>query len=145
MTGPDPQHDPQAIERLLAEWAQLDQAGVFQRTPVDLARLAVMARPAAHSPWRRWLIGLQAAACLALVVGLSSWWWASSKTSNLPGPVGPMVHSGSTTGPAAAGFQHCLNGPASGSLSSDCRGADYDLDGDVDLADYGAYQRVGGW
>ena len=43
-------------------------------------------------------------------------------------------------GEQARVLARCFTGPAGGPLGNDCRCVDFDSDGDVDLADYGAFQ-----
>jgi hypothetical protein len=139
-------HQPDELETRIAQVCDLEQAGVFERTPVDVASLVRDDR--ANRPQRlthRLFIGLQVAAGLALVAGLATIWLAGPGTSG-PGAVGNSSALETATASAAVGrhartLSQCLAGPAGGLRSSDCLCVDFDEDGDVDLADYGAFQR----
>ncbi|MHC4610364.1 MAG: hypothetical protein ACYS7M_08455 [Planctomycetota bacterium] len=135
------------LEQLIAEAQDLEQAGVFKRTPVNVASLVethgVSRRPRLT---HRLFVGLQVAACLGLVVGLATMWRAGSSS---PGPAG-LTNSSDLEVAGAWGGLHCervetlkrcFSGPAGDSLGEECKCVDFDDDGDVDLADYGAFQR----
>ena len=135
----EPNSQPDRFEELLARAQQLDQAGVFNRTPVDPA--ALMRDSAAGSRPRRLhrlFVALQAAACLAVIVGVVSLW----RGDNGPQSLVENRSSAPALARADAGTMvNCMNGPAGLALGGDCQCVDLDADGDVDLADYGALQR----
>jgi len=113
------------LEQSLVELHELERAGVFQ--PTTLAEMPVAARTGWHG-LRRWaLVGLPAAACLALAVGVLSFLPTSLDQPQLV-----------TNGPTS--FMECWNasGPSS-SVAGNCASFDYDTDGDVDLKDWSEY------
>ncbi len=136
----DKLEQPDRLEHLLAQTRELEDAGVFQRTPVDPAAL-LRDDSAERRPGRlhRLFVALQAAACLALVVGVVSLWSGGDNGDTLvdgraAGNVAVAdINAGALTG--------CMSGPVRGSMSGECRSLDSDDDGDVDLADFGAFQR----
>ncbi len=130
-----------AIEGALVELAAAEKAGVFGRTRVDAA--ALLSGEASTSPryprWRSSRIMLPVAAAVAMAIGVSSWMFTSQLNAPGNGGFGDHVVV-ADAGRCAGGFFGCLTGPGS-SGSSGCQAYDYDSDGDVDLADYGAHQR----
>jgi hypothetical protein len=140
----DQQRQPDELGRLIAQVCELEQAGVFKRTPVNVDSLA--AGDPAERPRRlthRLFVGMQVAACVALVIGVAAVWRAGMPTT---GPTGMANSSGadliSGTSVVPQMVHQCLTGPTGGPLSADCQSADFDRDGDVDLEDYGVYQRA---
>ena len=142
-------HNQDWLERLMAEAAQAEQAGVFQPTEIDGAGL--MGRSASKPSWFRRhqhaLVGLPVAACLAFVAVLGTLQYGgpgsfTSVAINHSNPDNNMTSGMS----AAAGprmtdmLMSCFSGPGREFVSSDCATADLDSDGDVDLADFGAFQ-----
>jgi hypothetical protein len=136
------QHNSESIEQLLAEAAELERAGVFNRTPVKVDSL--MAASNRRGGWfsHRVKVALQMAACLALVMGGAWLWQMAGRTgtqqvasNGLHQPV-PVVNMISLT--------RCITGPADLALSSECATVDFDADGDVDLADFGRIQLASG-
>ena len=126
------------MQALLSELRQAERAKVFEPTPVLAGQLAERMRKGSQpSRARRLLIGLQAAACVALVVGVASWWQLGQAGSMLSGNAG----GAGSCSQAASLLAGCLAGPTGAGISGGCGGLDYDTDGDVDLADFGAYQR----
>jgi len=134
--------EDRAVERMLAEAQELEQAGVFRTTPVDVAALVRSTAPRRRfGLTRRVYVWLEVAACLALVVGLTAVWRQGA------GPSGaPVIDNTSTIvmGPAQCrGMEtmtHCFSGPAGAPPTNECICVDFDGDGDVDLADYGEFQ-----
>ena len=132
------------VQNLLADLRQMDDAGVFKRTPVDTSAL-VQAEPVERGPRRlhRLFVALQAAACIGLVVGVASFWQAESGSSGLSevgnGTAPEWV--GSPCGEVAA-LVRCFGGSTGDVSGTDCKCVDFDEDGDVDLADYGTFQRT---
>ena len=73
------------LERLIGEVQEADRAGVFARTPVDLSPTVMVKTVGPGYGYRvrnRLFIGLQVAACIALVAGLATLWqpWSQSPT-----------------------------------------------------------------
>ena len=132
------------VQNLLAELRQMDDAGVFQRTPVDTSAL-VQAEPVERGPRRlhRLFVALQAAACIGLVVGVASFWQAGRGSSGLSevGNGNASEWAASPCGQAAA-LVRCFGGSTGDVSGVDCKCVDFDEDGDVDLADYGTFQRT---
>ena len=135
------------LERLIAELQEFEQAGVFKRTPVDVA--AVVEADGGRRPGltHRLFVGLQVAACVGLVVGLVAVWRVGQPSDRLVG----LTNSSSTELATAIGalrseriktLARCFSGPAGVSFGEECSCVDFDGDGDVDLADYGAFQRA---
>jgi len=124
------------IEDALLELDAADKARLFRRTSVDAD--ALLCGSVVRSPWRFALRALSTAAAVLLVVGV---WSLTSQ----PGAVRHLGDAGSgimvAQSPVAHGgaFHECFGGPT-GALPSSCLDHDYDTDGDVDLADFGAYQ-----
>ncbi len=131
---------PDPLEEQLAQLQELEEAGVFKRTPVDAEGLV---QPGAGvrrlGRLHRLFVALQAAACLAVVVGVVSLWHREK--------VPPVLVSGPSNANTAARaadpgiLAQCLAGPATPLLGGECRVVDFDADEDVDLADFGALQR----
>ena len=122
---PEPHEQLSPLEQSLIELLELEQAGVFE--PTALPETPAVRHPAWHG-LRRWaLVGLPAAACLALAVGIMSF---------LPSAVDQpqLVTNGSSS------FLECWNasGP-SGTVAGNCNTYDFDTDGDVDLKDWSEY------
>ncbi|HNQ22229.1 MAG TPA: hypothetical protein PKK06_03960 [Phycisphaerae bacterium] len=116
------------LEQRLTELAAAERAGVFERTPVP-AGAAVAAGRTHWRELRRWvLVGLPAAACLALAVGLAYHGLGPAFT--------PLAGNGA---PAEASIYACLTGPGVGVMEG-CARYDRDGDGDVDLRDLSEYQ-----
>ncbi len=162
-------HASRSLEGLIAQANAAHNAGVFETTQVDFSSLmassGLMASPGSSRLIRfyeRALVGLPVAACLGIMVGI---------TSMMGGPTGQsssVFVSGdsavSTLGlnevglNDAAGLNQMMQAAGSGiigsfeavtqcfagpgeAVSSDCGFADLDSDGDVDLADLGSYQQ----
>jgi len=129
------------FERLIAEAVAASQAGVFMRTPVDVAALAAAPAARGSALYQRILVGLPVAACLAAALGLAALWGVSGNGGSGSGPLAsfqPMAADGAEFD--ARLLVNCLSGP-SASVSNGCSAADFDADGDVDLRDLGEYQR----
>ncbi len=142
-------HNQDWLERLMAEAAQAERAGVFQATEIEAASL--LSRPAVRPSWFRRhqhaLVGLPVAACLAFVAVLGTLHFG------VPGTITQVAINDSNgessmtsnTAPAAGHrtedvLMSCFSGPGGGFLSAECAIADLDSDGDVDLADFSAFQ-----
>jgi hypothetical protein len=118
------------IETALLELEAADAAGAFERTSVDGRSILAVGPDAARTTLsarrralRVVLRSLPVAAALALVVGVWGWMF-SAELSRISGQVN---------------FQKCFGGPTSARMT-ECSEHDYDADGDVDLADFSAYQ-----
>jgi hypothetical protein len=130
------------FERFMLETMQADQCRVQDRTPVDAETLMAAAAPASASwLWRMASMAAPMAACIALFFGVSRVWVTG------PGATTPAT---SLNGGAVATvsycfdlptFADCFTGPGGDPLSTECACVDYDQDGDVDFADFGALQR----
>ena len=131
------QLDP--VENRLVELRAAEEAGVFNRTELDaeaLLRGGLAARPAFH--WRFALRWVAMAAAVALAVGVWSTMFAS-KIGEGRGGHAALPVTQADTGKANGEFIGCFAGPSE-RRAKDCRSYDYDSDGDVDLADFRAYQ-----
>lgn len=152
-------YNPADVEALLAISREAQEAGVSNRTVVDVDELtrrfaAAVAYPR-EAPADRWRVvsflraaAVPLAACLVIVVGLA----------RLGGPVAtPLADtsslaqseldchgSGTVQWVSLASFAGCLTGPGQPISTAECACADLDRDGDVDLVDYGRFQRLAG-
>ena len=128
------------VEEALLNLDAAEKAGLFRRTHIDTSEL-VAGPPPVNRPWLSRLAPrlLPVAAVLAMAVGV--WTWMSGIEPN------STTHPQTTiTSLALAGFHSCygsfhgcLSGPKDG-VPAECLAHDYDSDGDVDLADFRAYQ-----
>ena len=122
------------IEQALLELRAAEEAGVFERTAVTLPERSLARRAgSAGRQLQRWaLVGLPAAACVALAVGAGLLWHPGSHApSRSQLAVGPS--------PAVPPIVTCLTGPAGG-VAAECTTHDLDADGDVDLRDLHQFQ-----
>jgi len=131
-------YSPDHIEKLLADVQAAEEAGVFVRTPVSPSALVTP-----EGSWakrrRRWTIGLEIAACAALLIGVGSLWSFGNGSGSTSGVGGnPPIELVEAPCANAALLVRCVEG----SLGAECRCLDSDDDGDVDLADFGSYQRM---
>ncbi len=132
------QLDP--VEELLLDLGTADNGGVFRRTRVDARTLLVQEHAVGSSGVRRVTLRLlPVAACLAMAFGVWGWMF-NSQLNELRERKLAAANQTTTIRVAAVDFSSCLNGPSHGALAYDCREHDYDADGDVDLADFSAYQ-----
>lgn len=146
------------LETLLAVSHEAELAGVSTRTVVDVdeltRRFSASGAYPREVPVDRWhvvsflRVAVPLAACLAIVVGLE----------RLDGPVATRrsdtsilvqsdldcLESGSAPWTSLASFAGCLSGPGQPISTAECACADLDRDGDVDLLDYGRFQRLAG-
>ncbi|MBN1511495.1 MAG: hypothetical protein JXB13_05730 [Phycisphaerae bacterium] len=142
-------HNQDWLERLMAEAAQAERAGVFQATEIEAASL--LSRPAVRPSWFRRhqhaLVGLPVAACLAFVAVLGTLHYGAPGTFTqvvINSPTGENNMTSDTS--VAVGHRtadvlmSCFSGPGREFVSTECVTADFDSDGDVDLADFRAFQ-----
>ncbi len=136
--NPFDQLDP--IEDSLRELADAERARLFCRTRVDARSLLHSASKGNYafrvSRRTRWV---SIAAAVVLAVSICGWIFTVGRNSTriTPFPSGMIA---SASGACDSRFFSCLTGP-SGRPSVDCGVYDFDTDGDIDLADAGAYQR----
>ncbi len=138
MTHDRNQLDP--VEEALLELQDADRARLFRRTRVDEARLVADPVTARSSGSRRGAIRLlPVAAALVMAIGVWSWMFSAefAETRRAQDASPTLLADASTPDPGS--FHKCFAGPTAGTSSS-CQELDYDSDGDVDLADFGAYQ-----
>lgn len=128
--------DNTRFEQLIAEAFAAQKAGVFARTPVDVAELAT-AGPRQVRWHERVLVGLPVAACVAAAVGIASMW---SLPAGERSPLASLEPSRVASPADVRLVADCLSGPGA-EVSNGCTAADLDDDGDVDLHDLSAYQR----
>lgn len=124
------------VEEALLELDAAEKAGLFRRSRVETRRL--LRRP---GPSKLVWFGVRlvpAAAAVAIAVGAWSWMYRA-RMAELTGRIGvtDVVAEAPVVSPGE--FYECFDGPK-GALRLSCRNNDYDADGDVDLADFGAYQ-----
>lgn len=146
------------IESLLVEWREVDQAGVFARTRLDIRAAMADPEPVRFSPgvhddsiprfwaYRRYAV----AAAILLAVGVGTLFFAMEMRT-LRGRQAYFAAEERGSGSVAVGQPSespfggerrrvgCLSGPAL-ARADDCDGVDFDGDGDVDLADIGRLQ-----
>ena len=144
----DPQSQrPGTIEDMLRELREAEAAGVFRRANVQADRL--LADDQHESPpkplifaLRRPAVAVTAAAVLLITAGV--WIGMFRRQINdlrMRANSTNVVDSDSTRLVSSSGsFQRCVQGPSGTPLDQTCRMHDYDADGDVDLADFRAYQ-----
>ena len=131
------QLDP--IESTLVELRAAETAGVFGRTRVDAEGLLRNCSPArTTSPWRFALRWVPVAAAVALVVGVWGTMFAWRTDDGRSGSAGVPTRSAMARNMNGE-FVGCFAGPSE-QRAADCLSYDYDSDGDVDLADFRAYQ-----
>lgn len=125
------------VEETMLELDAGERAGLFGRTQID-GRLLLL-QPVRLGSRRLVFRLLPAAAAAVIAIGVWTWMFrvelAGLRRDN-------GVSAGTVAGVPAKdyrSFYACHNGPTEG-LVSGCLGQDYDADGDVDLADFGAYQ-----
>jgi hypothetical protein len=134
------QLDP--IEQRLADLDAARRAGLFGRTSVgDAAFRAAVGRSAAQSSGffgNKW-----GAVAAAIIVVAGVWTWIATVEINA---VRQGVRGVGATALASKsncrdhGILNCVAGPTHLAMV-ECSAHDYDDDGDVDLADYSAFQR----
>ena len=123
------------FETLIDDFAAAERAGVFSRTPQPVMASAVTTSSSSKfflvSP--RWAI----AAALVMAAGV----WTMMFRTNLSDLQNRsrMVQMARAIDLQSA-LASCVGGP-SGALDQFCGRVDFDGDGDVDLHDFGTYQR----
>ncbi len=151
-------YNPADVEILLAISHEAEVVGVSSRTVVDVDELtrplaALMCNPC-DGPSDRWRFvhliraAVPLAACLAIVVGLGRLGdplaAPLSDTAGLAQSDRDCLGSGTVPWISLASFAGCLSGPGQPISTAECACADLDRDGDVDLLDYGEFQRLAG-
>ncbi len=125
------------VEEAMLELDAGERAELFRRTQFDGRRFLIQP---VRSGSRRLVFRLLPAAAVAVIaVGVWSWMF-SVELAGLRR--GNGVSAGALAEAPTEGyrsFYDCHGGPTEGFVSG-CRSQDYDADGDVDLADFGAYQ-----
>ena len=135
------------FERLMLDATAAERAGVFSSTPVDVESLAGESLVAGPARWyQQVLMGLPLAACIAMFFGIATLWQTGSGTSNgiMNGTAAVSTFNGAADLPVERcqtldDFQSCFKGPGV-LVDTECRYADFDSDGDVDLRDVGRFQ-----
>jgi len=132
------QLDP--VEEALLELQDVDRARLFHRTQVDEARLLASRVTAQAAGSRRVAMRLlPVAAALVMAIGVWSWMFRAELAESRRAQQASPVLAAHAQAPDPGSFHKCFAGPTTGAASS-CQELDYDSDGDVDLADFGAYQ-----
>jgi hypothetical protein len=132
--------DNTRFERLIAEAFAAQKAGVFARTPVDVAALAAPAPAVRKVRWHeRVLVGLPVAACVAAVLGIASMWAMTGGDGSMTSPLASVRPSIGGEQFSAQMLVECMTGPGE-AVSNGCTAADLDGDGHVDLRDLSAFQ-----
>lgn len=132
-------HEPtqlDGVEDAMLELTAARQAGLFSETRVSADML--LRQPVAPSKLRGLFRLMPVAAAFAMAVGVGSW-MLTTENGTGPVPGSGYVAGGSESSPCDGRFLNCFSGPSKVVLAS-CNVHDYDLDGDVDLADYGTFQ-----
>ena len=130
------------FEKLIAEVRLADEAGVFDRTQVDVSALMANDRPASSRLIRfyeRAMVALPLAACLGIVIGIAS--LNDGPVGQAPiasAPVSLLDGTGNVDLCSIDVVSECIAGPGI-AVSADCGCADFDSDGDVDLSDVNSY------
>lgn len=144
------------FEDLLRLALEADEAGVFRSTPADACSIMAKAQQEvagetvvttkSGSVLRFGRLVAPLAACVMIVVGISQMWPTNSgqptMTSSQFANSTMMVDSVEKCSADFTLFQTCFTGPSLDGLTSDCKCADLDRDGDVDFADFGLMQRA---
>ena len=125
------------VEDLWRESEEARRAGVFNRTPIDPAKLVTL-HPASQigASWltgRRWLA---AAAALALVAGAWTVLFRMEFDSLRKRADAAAKMASVARATFATQFTNCLEGPGAVGVGDDCAKQDLDADGDVDLRDF---------
>ena len=129
------QLDP--IEEGLAEMAQAQRAGVFGRTPVDLAQCLLADEPAAPVNVRGLMIRLMPVAAVLL---LAFTVWTTMFAMQLSEIREKKQLLAARQVAPDTSYAACMNGPTGDGLSDQCGQLDRDTNGLIDLRDFGAYQ-----
>ena len=135
------------IEQWMLDADQAARAGVFGRSRLEAADVEVV-RVSWFRRHRQALVGLPVAACLTFVAVIGTLHHAGNNAKDITRVALNTGTSGSfdvATSRAVDSRQAdvlfaCFSGPGQGLVSSECKGVDYDSDGDVDLVDFGALQ-----
>lgn len=134
MTDEAKQLDP--LEDALLELEAAEKTRLFHRTRIDSSGLLTSAIPGNH--WESGRLALRllpVAAAVAMAVGAGAWMFRQGINST--GSRETTIISLASAGYGS--FHSCLTGPTDG-VPPECLTHDYDSDGDVDLADFRAFQ-----
>jgi hypothetical protein len=136
---------PGEFELFVLETLRAEQAGVLEGTPVDAEKL--VAQRGSTDPLAWWSKKVTMLAPLAACIALSfvvARVWLTSPMSDVPmnGSQDAVQVSPASYCYDLATFEDCFTGPGANGLSGECACADFDQDGDVDFADFGAFQRA---
>ena len=128
------------VEERLLDLGTADNGGAFRRTRVDARTPLAQEHAVGSSGVRRVALRLlPVAAALAMAGGVWGWMF-NNQLNEVRERKLAAANQTTTVRVGAADFSSCLSGPSHGVLAYDCREHDYDGDGDVDLADFSAYQ-----
>lgn len=135
MTNEDHQLD--GVEAALLELHQAEELGVMRRSPVDPAALMSSTSPLSYRRMT-WLL-LPVAASVLLAVGVGARMFRT-EVNEIRGRAELMLaQRDEDRDPCDGSFLHCFTGPRS-DIAPKCSSYDYDKDGDIDLADFSAFQ-----
>jgi hypothetical protein len=133
-----------AIEDALVELQAADRARIFDRTPID-ASVLLAVQPVAHADnaqihLPRVLRWVSLAACVGFAAIAGMWMLNDRSVSPYISNTVVKTDTGIDEDDGCDGsILGCVSGPNEVLLAS-CLTHDYDADGDVDLADFSAYQ-----
>jgi len=126
------------LEEGLLELDAASRAGLFRTTPVQPPQLTAAKKRLSH---RQSFLRFWGPVSAAAVITIGVWtimfqnWRGERPKQSQTSAIGPINGEGV--------FSACLTGPGQVAVAS-CTRHDYDSDGDVDLADYMAYQQSKG-
>jgi hypothetical protein len=128
------------VEMALLELDGAERARMFERTRVDVDGLLAERMPVSSLKLSRTALRLlPVAAAVALAVGVGSWMFSVKLAELREGRVVLSGFVADAAAPSLGRFHECFKGPTD-VLPAACREQDFDADGDVDLADFGAFQ-----
>lgn len=131
-----------AIESALLELESGESADLFRATRVRPGRLLLVPVKSGGGSVRRFVPrAASVAAVIAVAIGVWSWMFSAELARIQDRADVPIGVVASSAGLSTAAFLACFEGPTE-VLASNCRDQDYNTDGHVDLADYGAFQSA---